>query len=101
MNTLKVTTVNVYPYKCVPEHSIKALVDIVLEEQLMIRGLRLMWSNDTKTFYVAYPPDLFYKGEDYKSQVFPITKQLRDEIETVIVAKYKVTMELDNDSKEN
>ena len=59
--------------------------------------------------FVAYPNDPFYKGEDYRSVCFPITRQLREHIETCVLEKYqasldpvewKVRFRLDNDALE-
>lgn len=86
-NVLKVTQVNVFPVKegFYMGH-IKALATIVLNDQLHLRGLRVM--EGEYGLFVGYPVDPFYKGEDYRNIFFPITKGLREEIETAVLEEY-------------
>ncbi len=83
------------------------LASIALNDQLMIRGLRIM--DGENGLYVSYPNDPFYKGEDFRSVCFPMTRQLREHIETCVLEKYqasldpvnwKVRFRLDNDALE-
>ena len=59
--------------------------------------------------FVGYPNDPFYKGEDFRSICFPMTRQLREHIENCVLEKYqasldpvdwKVRFRLDNDAIE-
>ena len=105
---LAVTQVKVFPFKEGPSMGhIKGYAKITLNDQFQIRGLRIMEGENG--LFVAYPNDPFYKGEDYCSVCFPITRQLREHIETCVLEKYqasldpvewKVRFRLDNDAIE-
>ena len=59
---------------------------IVLNGQLQIRGLRIMDSENG--LYVGYPTDPFCR-EDFRHMVLPMTRQLREHIECVVLEKYQ------------
>ena len=84
---LAVTNVQVYPFRdgaiC---GKILALATVVLNDQLTIRGLRVM--DGEYGMFVGSPNDPFYKGEDLRSIVFPITRALREHIENCVLEKY-------------
>lgn len=83
---LMVTRVDVYPVKsCLMDHT-KAMVNIVLNYQLILRGLRVM--DGVNGLFVSYPNDPFYKGEDFRSIVCPCTKELLRTIEAAVLEKY-------------
>ncbi len=86
---LRVTHVTVYPFKLSVDKSnhIRGVAEIVLNDQLIVRGLRVM--DGVNGLFVSYPNDPFYKGEDYRSIVCPITKQLFRVIEKVVLTKYQ------------
>jgi len=85
---LAVTQVSVWPFK---EGSnlghMKGLAQIVLNDQMVIRGLRIM--DGENGMFVGYPNDPFYKGEDFRSICNPITRQLREHIENCVLEKYQ------------
>ena len=86
-DVLRVTKVKVFPFKEGPSMGhIKALATVVLNDQLHLRGLRVMDGKDG--LFVGYPVDPFYKGEEYRSIFFPITRELREEIETAVLKEY-------------
>ena len=89
---LAVTNVQVYPFRdgarC---GNILALATVVLNDQLTIRGLRVM--DGEYGMFVGYPNDPFYKGEDLRSTVFPITRALREHIENCVLEKYQYETE--------
>ena len=88
---LAVTAVQVFPFKEGPTLGhMKGLATIVLNDQIQIRGLRIMESE--YGLFVAYPLDPFYKGEDYRSICLPITKQLKEHIENCILEKYQASI---------
>ena len=105
---LAVTQVQVYPFKEGPSMGkLLAMASIVLNDQLQVRHLRIMEGENG--LYVAYPNDPFYKGEDFRSVCFPMTRQLREHIENCVLEKYhasldpvdwKVRFRLDNDALE-
>ena len=39
--------------------------------------------------FVGYPLDPFYKGDDFRSIVFPMTRELREHIENCVLEKYQ------------
>lgn len=87
-DVLKVTQVKVFPFKEGPSMGhIKALATVVLNDQLNLRGLRVMDGKDG--LFVGYPVDPFYKGEEYRSIFFPITRECRQHIENCVLEKYQ------------
>ena len=87
-NTLKVTSVQVFPFKEGPRMGrIKALAAVVLNDQLHLRGLRVM--DGKNGLFVGYPVDPFYKGEEYRSIFFPLTRECRQHIENCVLEKYQ------------
>ena len=88
---LAVTSVNVYPFKEGPNMGhIKGLATVVLNDQMLIRGLRVM--DGENGLFVGYPNDPFYKGEDFRSICNPITRQLREHIENCVLEKYQAAV---------
>ena len=85
---LAVTGVQVWPFKEGPSLGhMKGLAQITLNDQMVIRGLRIM--EGEYGLFVSYPLDPFYKGEDFKPICNPITRQLREHIENCVLEKYK------------
>ena len=85
---LAVTNVQVFPFKEGPSLGhMKGLATIVLNDQIQIRGLRIM--DCENGLFVGYPMDTFYKGEDYRTVVLPITRKLREHIENKVLEKYQ------------
>lgn len=64
----------------------KALARVVLSEQLQLTGLRIV--DGANGLFVSYPNDPSYKGDDYRSLFYPITRELRESIEEALVRKY-------------
>ena len=84
---LAVTNVQVFPFKeGINLGHMKGMASVVLNDQLTIRGLRIMDGEDG--LYVGYPNDPFYKGEDCSSICFPITRQLKEHIENCVLEMY-------------
>ena len=89
---LAVTQVQVFPFKEGPNLGhLKGLAQVVLNDQLVIRGLRIM--EGVNGLFVNYPIDPFYKGADSRSIVNPITRQLREHIENSVLEKYQAAVE--------
>lgn len=89
---MAVTDVKVFPFKdSVNLGHHKGLAQVVLNDQLVIRGLRIM--EGLNGLFVSYPIDPFYKGDDLRSIVNPITRQLREHIENCVLEKYQATVE--------
>lgn len=85
---LAVTDVEVKVFPSLPgaDH-IKGVAQIVLNDQMIIRGLRIM--DGTSGLFVSYPIDPFFKGESFQFLVNPLTHQLREHIENCILEKYQ------------
>lgn len=84
---IEVTKVDVYPFnEGAYIGRVKAIANIVLNDQIQVRGLRVMDSENG--LFVGYPVDPFYKGEGFRNIVFPITAELRHHIEKSVLEKY-------------
>lgn len=87
-DTLTVTQVQVFPFKEGANLGhIKGLASVVLNDQFMVRGLRVM--EGLNGLFVSYPIDPFYKGDGCRSVCSPITRALRENIENAVLAKYR------------
>lgn len=73
-----------------PVGKTQALARVVLNHQLQLTGLRVVAG--VHGMFVAYPNDPSYKGDDYRSIYYPITKELREHIEQVVIALYNEKM---------
>lgn len=87
---LAVTSVQVFPFSDNPLGTVKAMATVVLNDQFMIRGLRVM--NGSNGLFVSYPVDPFYKGDDFRTVCHPITRQLREHIENCVLEKYQAAV---------
>ena len=88
---LAVTQVQVFPFKDgVNLGHIKGLAQVVINDQLVIRGLRIM--DGLNGLFVSYPIDPFYKADDFRTIVNPITRQLREHIENCVLEKYQAAI---------
>ena len=84
---IEVTKVYVHPFKeGMYTGHVKAVANIVLNGQIKVRGLHVM--EDESGLFVRYPNDPFYKGDDFRSIVFPLTAELRNHIEKRVLEKY-------------
>ena len=89
---LAVTEVQVFPIKGDTSQVVtKAMANIVLNDQLVIRGLRV--KDGDNGLFVCFPYDPFFKGEDFRSICYPLTRQLREHIEGCVIEKYQQAME--------
>ena len=88
---LAVTSVQVYPMTGIAGYGhTKATATVVLNEQLVIRGLRVI--DGVNGLFVGYPNDPVYKGEDFRMLVNPLTRQLREHIENCVLEKYQAVI---------
>lgn len=88
---LAVSDVRIFPFREGPSLGrMKALAEIVLNDQFIVRGLRIMEGENG--LYISYPTDPFVKGDDYKSICNPISRQLREHIENTVLEKYTERM---------
>ena len=89
-----VTDVRISPIKQIEglTHT-KALAEVVFNDQLLIRGIRIVEGENG--LYISYPfPVHPTTGEDGqpRNTVFPIKKVLRDHVEAVVLEKYQDTI---------
>jgi stage V sporulation protein G len=87
MNELKtqVTNVQVFPLKD-STNKLRAFARVLLNDDLQLTGLRIYDGSDG--LFVAYPNDPTYKGEDFRSLYYPVTRELRDEISNAVLEKF-------------
>lgn len=84
---IPITNVQVFPFKeSASLGHLKGLASVVLADQIQIRGLRIMEGENG--MYVGYPLDPFYKGEEIRSSVLPVSRQQREAIENAVLEKY-------------
>lgn len=85
---LAVTHVEVFPFNEGPSMvHVKGLATVVLNDQLHIRGLCIM--DGENGLFVGYPVNPFYKGDDLRHLVNPMTRPLREHIENCVLKKYQ------------
>ena len=82
---LVVTASQVFPLR-EPIGKTKAMARVVLNDQLQMTGIRIV--EGVTGLFVAYPNDPGYKGEDYRSLFYPVTRSLRDHIEQILLSQY-------------
>ncbi|MBO7061566.1 SpoVG family protein [Fibrobacter sp.] len=88
---LAVTNVQIFPFKeGMSLGKIKAMASVVLNDQFQIRGLRVV--DGTHGYFVGYPSDPFFKGEESRYVCAPITRQLREHIENCVLERYQQCM---------
>jgi stage V sporulation protein G len=88
---LAVTKVDVWPFKEGADMGhMKGYAQVVLNEQMVLRGLRVM--DGEYGLFVSYPNDPFFKGEDYRNIYNPITRKLREHIENCVLEKYQAAV---------
>lgn len=88
---LAVTKVTVYPFKeGASLGHVKALAQVVLNDQMVIRGLRV--TDGANGLFIGYPNDPFYKGEDFRTICNPVTRELREHIENCVLEKYQAAI---------
>lgn len=66
--------------------TMKAIADVVLNDQLLLRGLRVM--DRVNGLYVDYPNDPFCRDGEFKILYHPVTRQLKEHIENCVLEKY-------------
>lgn len=83
---LAVTQVQVFPFNDTLGH-LKGIATVVLNDQLVLRGLRIM--DGENGLFVGYPLDPFFKGDEMRSIYVSSTRQLREHIENCVLEKYQ------------
>jgi len=59
---------------------------VTIADSLVLTGISIY--ETTLGFFVSYPSDPDYKGEDYKQLFYPVTHALRSQLEEAIINKY-------------
>jgi len=90
MDKLTITHVSVFPVK-EPQGKLRAFVRMVLNEQFQLTQMRL-YEGDAGLF-VGYPIDPSVKGDDYRQMFYPLTRELREEVDKLVIAEYLKMME--------
>jgi stage V sporulation protein G len=89
ISTLAVTQVQIFPIPGA-EGKLRAFARILLNDAIQLTSLRIY--EGSKGLFVSYPNDPMHNGEDYRQLFYPVTRELRDEIENKILDQYaKVT----------
>lgn len=84
--------VRVYPLDN-PNNLTKAFASLAIDDLIAIRGIRII--EGAKGFFVAMPQSKDHNGQ-YHDIAFPLTKELRQTINTAILDEFKeVTNDLD------
>lgn len=81
-----VTDIKIFPFKVAGICHIRALANIVLNDALILRGIRIM--EGYNGMYLSYPVDPFFNGVDYRSLIVPITREVREYIENEVLKQY-------------
>ena len=85
-----VTNVKIYPFKEGPHLGhLKGFATIEVFGALSIRGLRIMEGVDEGNYFVSYPIDPFFKGEDYRYIVEPLNDMVKQAINAAVIGKYQ------------
>lgn len=79
-----VTDIKIFPFKCESMNHIRALVNIIINDSIMIRGLRIM--EGTNKPFISYPADPFFNGTHV---IVPLTRKLSEYIEDTIIKQYQ------------
>ena len=69
----------------------KALARVILNDCLQLTGLRVI--DGASGLFVAYPNNPDYKGAQYRSIFYPVTRELRDLITKNVLDKYKEALD--------
>lgn len=81
----RITNCQVYPVR-EPMGKLKAYARIVLDDEVQWTKLRVY--EGTHGLFVSYPNDPETKGEDYRQLYYPLTRELRNHVEQVVLAEY-------------
>lgn len=81
-----VTDIKIFPFNDTGIGHIRALANIILNDAIMIRGLRIMTSDNG--LFLSYPVDPFFNGMDYRFIIVPVTRKVREYIENEVLKQY-------------
>lgn len=89
-STLEVTGVRVYPVKASKNSNLLANVQIELNDEFVVTGLKVLDSK--KGEFVVFPSEK-WKDDEYHDIAFPITKEAREMICDAVLEAYQEKME--------
>ena len=93
---MKVTKIVVTPVR---GHSrIKATATILFDDVFKVRGLKIMPRTKGKGLFLAFPETRNNRG-DYFALAFPVTKELRQELEDRVLYEYEQTLKREKQAK--
>ena len=85
-----VTNVKIFPFKDGANLGhMKGIATIEVFGALSIRGLRIMEGSEEGKYFVGFPIDTFYKGEDYRTIVTPLNDSVKQAINDAVIGKYQ------------
>ncbi len=89
---MKVTRVVIYPFDTSSlGGQVKAMADVELEKELLIKGFKVVTSRKGGVF-VSYPSKKVQGGR-YVDVVIPLSKELKDQIREEILMAYRERVE--------
>ena len=84
-----VTDVKIFPFKCecIGMNHVRALANIVLNDAIIIRGLRI--TEGANKLFLSYPTDSFFNGMQLRSAIIPLKRKLSEYIENEVLKQYQ------------
>lgn len=82
-----VTDIKIFPFKYTSIYGTRALANIILNDAIIIRGLRIMKRDNG--LFLSYPVQPSFEGTGYSSIIVPVTRELREYIENEVLKRYK------------
>lgn len=80
---MKITTkINLYE-----KDSLKGFASLNIEDKIIIKNLRIVEGN--KGLFVAYPSTYNEKENKYFEDVYPLSKEVRDNIQKIVLDEYE------------
>jgi stage V sporulation protein G len=83
--TLVCTSVQVYLVKEI-RSKVRAFARVILNSQIQLTGIRVI--EGEHGLFIGFPLDPVHKGEDFQNIYYPITRELKDHMETCVLEKY-------------
>ena len=96
-STLEVTGVRVYPVKASKKSNLLANVQIELNDEFVVTGLKVLDSKNGE--FVVFPSEK-WKDDEYHDIAFPITKEAREMICDAVLDAYNGKLEGDEEEDE-
>ena len=91
-NTLNISHVRIKHFDDNNKGNFKAYADITIGNAFMIHGFRILES--TEGLFLTMPSKKGMDGKTYKDIAHPISVEMKNELEEIIFAKYRESLEL-------